>query len=391
MQPRTIVAAPGTDSQEVFWAWVDRACQHTARELIEWMLGQLQQQAVGAAWHERTPARAGYRNGVYRRTLVSPYGPLPIDVPRLRGVRLDCQLVFDRYRRRCRDVDRVLQRAFLMGVSLRDAAELGEQLWGQGLSHQTVGALMRWLDGHLAAYRRTPLEPAYPVVQIDGMYVTVEGVTRVVMLVMGLKDDGTKRVLGFSVERGEGCRDLLWDLRRRGLEGVALFVTDDSGAIRSALEEVYPEVPHQVCTWHRLVGLWERLGPVPWRPSVVREAGRPDLPVRQSGGGPGGGRTLDPPLGRPSRGDRGLVPRGPGRLAGVLSPAGTLVAEDAYHQPDGAIDPETEASAATHGGLCQHPRRRTRRLRSTPPMAPPARNYTQSLTVPIGSDRFDFA
>jgi len=274
MQPRDIVAAPGADSQEAFWTWVDRACQHTARELIEWTLGQLQCEAVGAAWHERTSARVGYRNGVYRRTLTTPYGTLPIDVPRLRGVALDCQLVFDRYRRRCRDIDRVLRRVFLMGVSLRDAAEVGEQLWGQTLSHQTVGALMRWLDGHLAAYRRVPLTAEYPVVQIDGMYVTVGGRKRVVMLVLGLKDDGSKHVLGFSVEPGESCRELLWDLRRRGLEGVALFVTDDSGAIRSALEEVYPEVPHQVCTWHRLVGLWERLGPVPWRPSMVREAGR---------------------------------------------------------------------------------------------------------------------
>jgi len=274
MQPRTIVAAPGAEPQEVFWSWVDRACRETARELIEWTLGRLQDRAVGAGWHERTSARAGYRNGVYRRTLTSPYGRLRIDVPRVRGASLDCRLVFDRYRRRCRDVDRVLRRVFLMGVSLRDAAEVGEQLWGHRLSHQAVAALMRWLDGRLAAWRGMPLEAAYPVVQIDGMYVTVEGRKRTVMLVMGLRDNGTKAVLGFSVTRGEACRDLLWDLRRRGLEGVELFVTDDSGAIRSALEEVYPEVPRQVCAWHRLVALWTRLGPVPWRGRMVREAGR---------------------------------------------------------------------------------------------------------------------
>jgi transposase-like protein len=274
MQPRDIVAAPGADSQEAFWTWVDRACRETARELIQWTLAQLQHQAVGAGWHERTAARVGYRNGVYRRTLTSPYGPLRIVVPRLRGVPLDCRLVFDRYRRRCRDVDRVLQRVVLMGVSLRDAAEVGEQLWGETLSPQTVGALLRWLDHALAAWRRRPLDAVYRVVQIDGMYVTVEGQKQVVMLVLGLREDGRKEVLGFSLETGEGCRELLWDLRRRGLEGVQVFVTDDSGAVRSALEEVYPEVPHQVCCWHRLVGLWERLGPVPWRHAMVREAGR---------------------------------------------------------------------------------------------------------------------
>lgn len=271
---RPIVATDGTDGQEVFWAWVDRACRETARELVEWLLGRLQQEALGAAWHERTDRRTGYRHGVYRRRLTSPYGLLEIAVPRIRGASLDCRLVFERYRRRCRDVDRVLRRAFLLGVSLRDAAALGEQLWGQGLSHQTVATLMRWLDGRLEAWRQQPIRGMYRVVQIDGMYVTVGGRKRVVMLVVGLKADGWKEVLGFSVERGEGCRELLWALRRRGLEGVELFVTDDAGAIGSALEEVYPEVPRQVCSWHRLVGLWERLGPVAWRHRMVREAGR---------------------------------------------------------------------------------------------------------------------
>ena len=269
-----IVPADLEQLQEVFWALVERDVRRLVVALIEWTLGEVQRQQVGADWHERSAHRRAHRNGYYERQLVSPYGPLCLRVPRLRDGGVVCGMVFQRYRRRHQDVDRVLQRSYLLGVSQRDAASLGEQLFGGSVSHQTISRLGRWLDEELARYRRQPIEAVYPVVQADGMYVTVAGCKRVVMLVLGLREDGRKEVLGFSLGTGEGCRGLLWDLRRRGLEGVALFVTDDSGALQSALEEVYPEVPRQVCTWHRLVGLWTLLGPVPWRWRMVREARR---------------------------------------------------------------------------------------------------------------------
>ncbi len=45
------------------------------------------------------------------------------------------------------------------------------------------------------------------------------------------------------------------DQRQRGLEGVKMFVSDEAEAIRSALERVYPGVPWQSCTFHRLSAL----------------------------------------------------------------------------------------------------------------------------------------
>ena len=56
------------------------------------------------------------------------------------------------------------------------------------------------------------------------------------MLVAGMREDGTVEVLGFCISTTEQCRELLEDLRRRGLEDVELFLSDDSIAIRSALE-----------------------------------------------------------------------------------------------------------------------------------------------------------
>jgi len=69
------------------------------------------------------PDRRGHRHGFYRRRLVTPQRVLSIRGPRARGLGLDRSFVFDRSGRRQADVDRILRRVFLAGVSTRAAAE----------------------------------------------------------------------------------------------------------------------------------------------------------------------------------------------------------------------------------------------------------------------------
>jgi transposase-like protein len=141
------------------------------------------------------------------------------------------------------------------------------------VDHQAVSRLMRWLDQQLLGWRQQPIVPLYKLVYVDGMYVSVRGAgKRTVMIVAGRRDDGGLDVLDFGVSTGESCRDLLANLRQRGLEGVELFISDESGAIRSALQNVYPEVPWQHCTFHRLAALRTRIGPAPFRNAMVKQA-----------------------------------------------------------------------------------------------------------------------
>ena len=239
--------------QSLFWSWIDQQVRRLVVGWIERALQSLQQDQLGADWNQRIQGRRGYRNGFRRRGLTTPHGVLSIRVPRLRRGAFDASLIFERYQRRLIDVERALRHAYLVGVSTRDTAALAEQIFGGSLSHQTVSRLMRWLDGELAAWRNQPIRPIYPVVYIDGMHVDRVGSDRVVMLVAGSREDGLLEVLDFAVSAGESCTELLANLRRRGLEHVQLFVSDQSSAIRSALAEVYPEVGWQHCVFHRLV------------------------------------------------------------------------------------------------------------------------------------------
>lgn len=268
------VTTPTAQRQEAFWSWIDQQVRQMIAATLETLLQVQQQTRLAANWNQRTSTRQGYRNGTYSRRLVTPYGPLAIAVPRCRQGGVDCSAIFQPYQRRIGDVDRILRHAYLLGTSARATAELAEQVFGGSLSHQTVSQLLRWLDAQIRHWRAQPLENHYKVVYIDGMHVDVRGGDRTVMLVCGQQQpDQTPDVLGFCVSTGEQCRDLIQDLRQRGLQTVDLFVSDGSGAIRSALEEVYPEVPWQSCAFHRLKDLRETIGPADCRDAMVAQAG----------------------------------------------------------------------------------------------------------------------
>jgi len=261
-----------TQRQNLFWNWVDHQVRRLVAGWIEQALQVLQGQYLGVGWNRRRPGRRGYRNGYRQRSLTTPQGVLPIRVPRLRQGMFDPRPIFERYQRRIVDVERVLRHAYLLGTSTRDTAELAEQLFGGPLSHQTVSRVMRWLDEQLVRWRQEPIAPVYPVVYIDGMHVDRVGSDRTVMLVAGRRDNGLLEVLGFCVGAGESCTDLLAGLRRRGLEQVDLFVSDESNAIRSALAWVYPEVGWQHCVFHRLAQLRADMGGTLDRDRMVAEA-----------------------------------------------------------------------------------------------------------------------
>ena len=258
--------------QSIFWNWIDQEVQHVVVGLIERALEHLLQEQLQATWNQRTAQRQGRRNGYRPRRLMTPHGVLTLRVPRPRRGPFDPAVIFQRYQRRLTQVERLLRHVYLLGVSTRDTAALAEQLFGGVLSHQTISRLSRWLDEQLAQWRRQPIAPIYSVVYIDGMHVNRLGEDRTVLLVAGRRSDGGMDVLGFGLSRGEECRTLLADLRQRGLENVQMFVSDESAAIRSALSEVYPEVPWQYCVFHRLAQLRKDIGATEYRDRMLAEA-----------------------------------------------------------------------------------------------------------------------
>ncbi|HGF7919642.1 TPA: IS256 family transposase, partial [Enterococcus faecium] len=74
-----------------------------------------------------------------------------------------------------------------------------------------------------------------------------------VYIVIGIRLDGTKEVLGFSLAPTESAyvwKEILQDLKDRGLKEVLLVVTDGLSGINDSIHSVYPNAQFQQCCVH---------------------------------------------------------------------------------------------------------------------------------------------
>ena len=74
---------------------------------------------------------------------------------------------------------------------------------------------------------------------------------------LGIKSDGTRKIIGFLLARAEDTtswRKLLESIKTRGLKGknLKLIIGDDTQALRSAASIIYPKSPFQLCIVHKM-------------------------------------------------------------------------------------------------------------------------------------------
>ena len=123
--------------------------------------------------------------------------------------------------------------AYVNGVSTRKVDRLVEQFGISGMTKDRVSALCRGLDERVAAFRERPLEGAYPYLWLDAKYVKVRDHGRVVskalVVAYAVHESGVREVIGLDVgevESGSFWVEFLRGLKRRGLAGVRLAITD---------------------------------------------------------------------------------------------------------------------------------------------------------------------
>jgi putative transposase len=151
-----------------------------------------------------------------------------------------------------------LMEMYVEGVCTRKVKEVTEELCGTSFSKSLVTSLAGSLDAELEAWRDCRLEAkAYPYVFVDARYEKVrvdhKVVNRGVLVVSGVRDDGFREVLGVGVADTESeatYQELFRSLKRRGLSGVKLVVSDDHEGLKSAIARHFQGASHQRCQVH---------------------------------------------------------------------------------------------------------------------------------------------
>ena len=146
----------------------------------------------------------------------------------------------------------VIQEAYIHGVSTRSVDDLVRAMGGTGVSKSQVSRLCEEIDARLKAFLDRPLEGDWPYVWLDATYVKVRRNHRIVsvavIVAVGVNTDGRREVLGMDIGSSEAETfwvEFLRKLRRRGLRGVKLIVSDAHEGIKAAVAKLIN------ATWQR--------------------------------------------------------------------------------------------------------------------------------------------
>ena len=260
---------------EEFWGDLGVQSRHLVKTLVEDSMLAWREGYVDAGWHENAPGqRRDHCNGFYvRKQWPTEVGGLEhVRVPRCRNKGLTQWMKAKVGDGLNQVADQVIE-MFLAGVSTRRVGEILQRITGLSLSAGSVSDLTGKLDAQVHAFHARPLEDRYVYLFLDGVYLKARRTKvsptrganrkprkRIVLVAYGVTVQGGKELIAFVVVDGESqkaCEDFLWNLYHRGLRGAALrlIVSDRSGGLTAAAEQVYPAVAKQGCWFHKMANV----------------------------------------------------------------------------------------------------------------------------------------
>ena len=211
-----------------------------AERLMELEIGAL----TGAPFGEKSPERLAQRNGYRERDWQTRAGTVELRIPKLRKGSYFPGFLEPR-RLAEKALTAVIQEAYVHGVSTRAVDDLVKAMGGTGISKSQVSRLCEEIDGEVKAFLDRPIEGDWPYLWIDATYVKARDngriVSAAVIVAVGVNSDGRREVLGMDIGPSEAetfWTDFLRKLRRRGLRGVKLVVSDAHEGIKAAVAKV---------------------------------------------------------------------------------------------------------------------------------------------------------
>ncbi|MEG1317032.1 MAG: IS256 family transposase [Oscillospiraceae bacterium] len=227
------------------------------------MEGELEEQ-LGYEKSERMSEMCGkelpknYRNGHSKKSVKTQLGKVDVKIPRDRNGEYEPKII-SKYDRNADGMEEKILGLYACGMSQRDIAEQIKSLYDVDISPELVSKISEKIMPEVTAWQNRPLEQVYPFVFMDAIHYKVKEnhqyITKAAYVVLGIRMDGKKDILGVWIGENESSKfwlNVLNDLKSRGVQDVYVFCVDGLNGFREAIEAAYPKSQMQRCIIHQI-------------------------------------------------------------------------------------------------------------------------------------------
>jgi transposase-like protein len=199
------------------------------------------------------------RNGSFPKTITTEnVGDVLLNIPRDRNGEFEPHVVPKGETISTKIQDAILG-MYSRGMTTSDVRKQVEDIYGLEISETTVSNITERIMESAKEWQQRPLDPVYFAVWMDGIVIKIREdkkvINKCVYIVIGLKPDGHKEVLGFWIEKNESAAfwmTVLTELKARGVEDILIACTDNLKGFTQAISAVFPEAVTQLCIVHQI-------------------------------------------------------------------------------------------------------------------------------------------
>src|SRR5579875_786919 len=230
------------------------------RQGVEEMLQAELDEHLGYQKHSKEGYNSGNsRNGSYlKKVKTESLGDMVLNIPRDRNSEYSPQLI-PKGQRMSDKLEEAIIGMYSRGMTTSDISEQVKHVYGVDVSEGTISNVTARVIEHVKEWQARPLEPVYYVVWMDGIVLKIKQggkyINKCIYLVIGLKNDGLKEVLGMWTSENESASfwlSVLTDLKARGVEDILIACTDNLKGFTDAIHGVFPDTITQLCMVHQI-------------------------------------------------------------------------------------------------------------------------------------------
>ena len=227
---------------------------------IEEMLKCELDEHLGYTKHAKDGYNTGNsRNGSFSKTITSEnVGEVVLNIPRDRNGAFEPHVI-PKGQTISSKIEEAIIGMYSRGMTTSDVRKQVLEIYGLEISETTVSNITEGIMESAKEWQQRTLEPVYFAVWMDGIVLKVRTdnkvINKCVYIVIGLKPDGLKEVLGFWIERTESAAfwmSVLTDLKARGVEDILIACTDNLKGFTQAINAVFPQAVTQLCIVHQI-------------------------------------------------------------------------------------------------------------------------------------------